>query len=568
MNERPQQLERVRQERRERRKEALHKPFRELLNIPAPTGKEQERVKHIREMAERMGWESREDDAGNISVHIPASSGYDQVPLIVLQAHLDMVTIGGNNENPTQWSAGPDGWIRSDGNTTLGADNAAGAAIMMKLMEDVKEGHLTNHGAISLLFTVGEEATDPERQPNGEYTCKGGLRGARELDAQLHFGHLKGEDVILVNTDSEEGLKKITVGSAAGATLLVEINSPEQRDAITSDDTLIEFGIKDFLGGHSGMKIREGRGNALVALGWVVWLLREQLGIDARIVDAGGGEAPNAIADTARCVLAVPSRDQDRAVKLLERLANGKSERWSKILNQAGSTNPEEKPKLTKPRILGREERNKVLSTKLNEEATNDFVHLLTNIPFGPVAKTSSNNVGTLKTDKDGRLVLTVMPRSTRGKAMRPQPGEAKAGNLEQVTEYIEKIIGRTKSKKAFDARYGHWQELKDARRAEEIMKKVTAAVAGDEPESEETPGGLEVAVIIEKLLDEAGVNSVSAVSAGPEVNDAHEPVENLNKQSAVDFDEAAQLFLVSVADPDADINDLYDALVHGQLAA
>ena len=269
--------------------------FEALTRIARPSRHEEPVIEHVREWADRHGFELEQDAGRNLVVRVPASAGREAAPTVVLQGHLDMVCER-DPSSPNDPAEGRialvrDGeWLTADG-TTLGADDGVAIAAMMALVEDES----LPHGPLELLMTVAEEV---------------GLEGANALDGALVTGS------ILINLDSEED-GKLTVGCAGSTDTWVRIEAPRGRRRSAMRTTLAVT-VSGGKGGHSGMGIALGASNAIKVLGRA---LREALTtVPFRMVSLSGGKSRNAIPRDAIAVCSVargeragvPGRDRRR----------------------------------------------------------------------------------------------------------------------------------------------------------------------------------------------------------------------------------------------------------------
>ncbi|MEY4098866.1 MAG: hypothetical protein RL300_37, partial [Pseudomonadota bacterium] len=132
--------------------------FATLCAIPRPSKGEARLRAHLQDWAQARGLATMVDAVGNLIVRKPASAGREMVPGVVLQCHLDMVCQA-NADTPHDFLHDPitpvlrDGWLVAE-DTTLGADNGIGVAMMLAALEDPE----LIHGPIEALFTVDEEA--------------------------------------------------------------------------------------------------------------------------------------------------------------------------------------------------------------------------------------------------------------------------------------------------------------------------------------------------------------------------------------------------------------------------
>jgi len=257
----------------------LWKHFAKILTIPHCSGNEKAFGDYVVSIAAGLKLEARKDKVGNVLVRKPATPGHESAPGVVLQGHLDMVGEKNSDvahdfaKDPIQAEIKGD-WVQAKG-TTLGADNGIGVAACLAVMEDPS----VVHGPLEFLFTVDEET---------------GLTGANKIQK----GSLKGTR--LINLDSEEE-GTFTIGCAGGADS--EIAYPLARKK-TASRNLCRLKISGLRGGHSGLDINQGRGNAIKLL---ARMLREALAaVPFELVGMEGGNKRNAIPREAWAVLACP----------------------------------------------------------------------------------------------------------------------------------------------------------------------------------------------------------------------------------------------------------------------
>jgi dipeptidase D len=255
--------------------------FEQICAIPHPSGHEQALSQHIQSWARERGLAIVVDHVGNLIIRKPASKGMENRKVVVIQAHMDMVPQKNADKihdfvtDPIQpWIDGE--WVKATG-TTLGADNGIGMSSALAILgsDDVK------HGPLEVLLTVDEEA---------------GMTGAFGLQA----GMLDAE--ILINTDSEqEG--EIYMGCAGGVD--AEISLPLQWQATATDHPAFTLSIAGLKGGHSGVNIHLGRGNANKLLARFLAGHAAELGL--ALSDFTGGSLRNAIPREAQCSFTIPA---------------------------------------------------------------------------------------------------------------------------------------------------------------------------------------------------------------------------------------------------------------------
>ena len=261
----------------------IWKNFYALTQVPRPSGHLEKIQQFLLDFAKQAGVEAFKDPAGNIVFRKPASPGMENRKGVILQAHMDMVPER-DTESTHNFETDPirpwidNGWVKAKG-TTLGADNGLGVAAIMAVMED----KTLKHGPIEALITADEET---------------GMYGANELPE----GELEGD--ILMNLDSEHW-GKFVIGSAGGIDVTATLDYQEvDTDA---DDAAVKVTVKNLRGGHSGLEINEGRGNANKLL---VQVVREAIAeTEARLASWNGGNMRNAIPFKAEAVLTLPKEN-------------------------------------------------------------------------------------------------------------------------------------------------------------------------------------------------------------------------------------------------------------------
>jgi dipeptidase D len=271
------------------------KYFEALCKIPRPSGHEEAVGEYVITVADQHHLKWKKDSVGNVVVLLPATRGREDFSTTVLQGHLDMV--GEKNSGTAHdFLKDPirpriDGeWVRATG-TTLGADNGIGVAMALALIDDPE----ASHGPLELLFTVDEET---------------GLNGANSLKP----GFIRGKR--LLNLDTEED-GQLYVGCAGGVD--TSITLPVKRDGVVPTKNVLQLAVKGLRGGHSGVDIHEGRGNANRVLVRTIWAL-EAAGVQLRLVAVEGGSKRNAIPREAFATLVIDPKHLDAARKTLKKL--------------------------------------------------------------------------------------------------------------------------------------------------------------------------------------------------------------------------------------------------------
>ena len=268
----------------------LWKHFDRLAAIPRASTKEAAAREYVRSVAAKLGLQAQQDPVGNLIVRKPARPGREGAPVTLLQSHLDMVCEK-NEATAHNFDADPikiirDGdWLKADG-TTLGADNGVGVAAALAVMESTDLAH----GPLEFAFTIDEET---------------GLTGA----SQFQPGVLKSK--FYLNLDNEED-GTLCIGCAGGVNTIarrkVKLVPPRAGSAW-------RIKVTGLRGGHSGVDIHQGRGNALRIMGGVLRDLLDRLPLELAAVN--GGSAHNAIPREAVATVVVPFQHENELKSLV-----------------------------------------------------------------------------------------------------------------------------------------------------------------------------------------------------------------------------------------------------------
>ncbi|WP_294824391.1 aminoacyl-histidine dipeptidase [uncultured Flavobacterium sp.] len=248
---------------------ALWNKFADLNEVPRPSKKEERVIAFMKDFGKKLGLETIEDEVGNVIIKKPATKGMENRKTIVMQSHLDMVH---QKNSDTVFDFDTQGidmyvdgdWVRAKG-TTLGADNGLGVATIMAVLESTN----IPHPAIEALFTIDEET---------------GMTGAMGLKGGL----LEGE--ILLNLDTEED-DEIDIGCAGGVDVTAEREYHEED--VPENAVGYSITVKGLNGGHSGMDIHKGLGNANKIMNRLLFDGFENFGL--QISELNGGSLRNAI---------------------------------------------------------------------------------------------------------------------------------------------------------------------------------------------------------------------------------------------------------------------------------
>lgn len=282
--------------------QSLWNHFANLNAVPRPSKKEERVRAFMVAFGKELGLEVIEDAIGNVIIRKPATAGMENRKSIIMQSHLDMVH---QKNNDTVFNFDTQGIeMLLDGNhvkangTTLGADNGIGVAAIMAVLSSTNIAH----PAIEALFTIDEET---------------GMTGAKELDKTILTSS------ILLNLDTEED-DEIDIGCAGG----VDVTGTKKHTltALAPKSTVVKITIKGLNGGHSGMDIIKGLGNANKMLARLLDAMSKKDAI--QIATINGGSLRNAIP---REATALVSYTNNKALEVFNHCKNAIEEEYKSL---------------------------------------------------------------------------------------------------------------------------------------------------------------------------------------------------------------------------------------------
>ena len=265
--------------------------FLKMEEVPRPSGHEEKISAFFMDWAEEQGFNPVQDDVLNVVFDVPATEGYEDYPMVGLQAHMDMVCVGDSPDydpenDPIKVVVDYDAATMTADGTSLGADDGIGCAIIMSMAQG-----LAPHGPLRVIITVDEED---------------GMTGIMNLDpatvADLSY---------LINVDSETS-DAVTVSTAGG--VQIDVTDDEVPTKAPDSKCAMELNVSGAKGGHSGMDINKGRLNAIYAMEGILKELSAR-DIPYEIASFEGGTASNAIPPEAKALITVRSEDQDKVTQ-------------------------------------------------------------------------------------------------------------------------------------------------------------------------------------------------------------------------------------------------------------
>lgn len=447
--------------------------FKEISKIPHGSKNTKEISDYLVSFAKEHQLRYVQDEYGNIVIYKAASAGYEKLPAVILQGHMDMVCekeAGSNHDfekDPLRLKI-EDGFVTAEG-TTLGADDGIAVAYALALLETDSYAH----PALEVVITVDEEV---------------GLLGAQNLDASCLSGKY------LINLDSdEEGI--LLTGCAGGVSAISSI-PVKYRNA---SGCLYEVKIHGLQGGHSGMEIGKNRANANILMGRFLYGLKEQLPYE--LAELEGGQKDNVIPRECSCALLIQPEDTEILKDYACRLTAELRKEYSG--SDAGISVSVEFQEETQIGVLHPVSQEKVL-------------FYLMNVPNG-VQKMSGNIPGLVETSTNlgaARLEDEVFYASC---GVRSSVNSAKYAVSDKI-EYLTEFLGGDYKK---EGEYPAW-EYREQSPLREHMIEVYQDMYQKAPRVEAVHAGLECGLFYEKIP------GLDCVSTGPNLWDIHTPQEKM----------------------------------------
>ena len=454
--------------------------FFEITQIPRPSRKEEKIQDYIISIANTNNLNYKQDAEGNIVIYVPATKGYETHGAVIIQGHLDMVTVKTKDKDhnfetdPLQLKI-EDGWLMAD-RTTLGSDNGIGVAAALATITD----ETIEHPPLELLFTVDEET---------------GLNGATHLDASMLSGKK------MLNLDTEDW-GELYIGCAGG--LGYELT--RSFNTVPAENGLKPYllSISGLAGGHSGVQIHEQLGNSLKLL---AELLNDFSELGYQLAEISGGVAHNVIPRESSALLYL---DDTQIHSFQQKLATAK-DRWLKIL-----------PKADHAFQLNLEASDK-FSEVLEDKET--LVSLMTLFPHGAATYNLnqpadlvdlSSNFSLCQMSEGHLQILMSMRFFDRNEAI----------SMDQKIHTLGRVF-QLEMTNILD--YPSWRPDFDNPMLE-FSIKTYESLHGSKPEIKAIHAGLECGIIKDKLGD------VDIISFGPTIKGAHSPTERLKISTVEPF--------------------------------
>tara|TARA_B100001057_G_scaffold209536_1_gene210210 strand:+ start:3029 stop:4483 length:1455 start_codon:yes stop_codon:yes gene_type:complete len=461
---------------------SLWSHFADLNAVPRPSKKEEKVIEFMMNFGKNLGLETIKDEIGNVIIKKPGSTGMENKKTVILQSHLDMVhqkngdTVFDFDRQGISMRVNDD-WVDADG-TTLGADNGIGVATIMATLSSTD----IPHPPLEALFTIDEET---------------GMTGAKEMEGSL----FKGE--ILLNLDTEDD-DELSIGCAGG----IDTNTAYTCEMISPPDdySFVQIDIKGLLGGHSGMDIDSGRGNANKWMARILWNISKKSILSLGSFDGGG--LRNAIPREAKCTIAVPSTKLN-SVK-------AEFEEQVKVIHT--------EYKSIEPNILITMTAADKMPKVISERDTTKILNTLCCVPNG-VYRMSPDIAGLVETSSSLARVLIENNKFTTQSLQRSSVESTK----DEIAMTIRCAFESMGCEVTQTGDYPGWQPNPNSDILV-IMEQLYKELYNEDPQVKACHAGLECGILGTHLPN------VDMISFGPNIRAAHSPDEKVQISSVQKF--------------------------------
>ncbi len=457
------------------------KYFAELNAVPRPSKREERVIAFMLDFGRALGLDTVEDKVGNVIIRKPATAGMESRKTVVLQSHLDMVH---QKNNTTDFNFEEQGiemfvdgdWVRAKG-TTLGADNGMGVAAIMAILasDDIP------HPPLEALFTVDEET---------------GMTGAKGLESGLLEGS------ILLNLDTEED-DEIDIGCAGGIDVTA-IGSYLQKGLPEGAKTY-RLVVKGLQGGHSGMDIHRGLGNANKIINRLLYAGVQ--GGELQLGEIDGGGLRNAIPRESTAYFALSKENGEVLNKMEDLIAD--------IKKELAPTEPnlligmEEHP--FSGQVMDPGDRDKLLRAVYG---VHNGVFSMSRAIDGLVE--TSNNLARVEV-KEGRIKIGCLTRSSVESAKT------------DLANGLASVFSLAGYEVTLSGDYPGWTPDPDSEILK-ILEEQYTRLFGEEPTVVSCHAGLECGILGSHYPD------MDMISFGPNIKGAHSPDERVQISSVQKF--------------------------------
>lgn len=464
---------------------ALWNYFCDLNQVPRASKHEAQVTQFAADFGRALQLDTTVDAVGNVVIRKPATAGLEKRTPVILQAHLDMVhqknsaTTFDFATQGIEMELRGDDWVAAKG-TTLGADNGIGVAAIMAVLASTD----IPHPPLEALFTIDEET---------------GMTGAKGLAGGL----LRGQ--VLLNLDTEED-DELTIGCAGGVD--VTATGTYSTTPIAAPSRQLRIMVRGLKGGHSGMDIHLGRGNANQIMARLLWQATEPF--DLQLLQFDGGSLRNAIPREATAVVALPAAKATAAQQWFEQEVGA-------IAIEYQATDPDlvvDFQWLDEPATADQ------TTNGLSPSFQRQFLGALYACPNG-VARMSPKMAGLVETSNNLARVIVGGGEWKVGCLTRSSINSARDNVARSLVALWELIGGQVTT----SGDYPGWQPQPESRIVD-LMSRTYRDLFGHDPKVAACHGGLECGILGSKYPD------VQMISFGPNIRGAHSPDEQVQISS------------------------------------
>lgn len=268
--------------------------FKKICTIPHGSFHEIKLSRFLQSELKKSKCQVKEFKSGAFLAYKGATKGYEKLPCVMLQAHLDMVLVSEENlkinllNNPIKPYYDPQLKILKAERTSLGADNGIGVAMIMEILTNPS----VQHGPIECLCTTGEEVDSSicmESIPNGVFKAQQ-----------------------IINLDSE---KDDTICIGSGACRALKAKHKIKFASVPKQTRTYEIKLSNFKGGHSGILIHLPHINVIQMIAKSLMMFGKKNSFN--IVSWYAGDAQNCIPKSSWLTLQLDSKKAAILEKML-----------------------------------------------------------------------------------------------------------------------------------------------------------------------------------------------------------------------------------------------------------
>lgn len=493
--------------------------FEEICSIPHGSGNTKAISDYCVEFAKKQGLRYQQDDVNNVIIWKEGSTGYERSAPVMLQGHLDMVCEKESDLEIDFTRDGlslqlEDGVISAKG-TTLGGDDGIAVAYALAILAS----DAIMHPPLEVVFTVDEEI---------------GMLGAAVLDASSL------QSRIMLNLDSEEE-GYLLVSCAGGVTSTAHL--PIQRETVSGPR--ISLTVTGLQGGHSGVEIDKGRGNACQLLGRALYQLQEDFAF--QLCSVQGGRKDNAIPREAKAELVLMGWQDENGIPVealspkdlsgsmlsaealpVEGRGRNSSDAERQLIvefqNQVDGLMKtyQEEYQLTDPsvQLLVQCDDNIRQNDVIDRRGTAGIITMLYCLPGG-VQKMSFAMEGLVQTSLNLGILKTEAAEVTASFSIRSSVETEKKALVAEIRCLMDSLGGSVTNQGEYPA----WEYRQDSP-LRDLMVEVFREQYGREPVVQALHAGVECGLFAGKLP------GLDCVSFGPDMQDIHTPKESMNVES------------------------------------